>query len=410
MRTFRFRVLATGCRLNQAECEEARRRLHGLGGQETDDGPTDLCVVNTCAVTAKAERKSLSLVRRLLRESPPTGRVVVTGCLADLGPERLARLAPRVLVLPQAAKRAWLERGGRPDGSLPGRSRPFIIIQSGCDGVCSFCVVRRLRGPSRSRPFAAIAADAERLAALGYAEAVLTATDAASYDADGLDLSGLLRSLGRLGLPLRYRLPSLEPGRIDPDAPTIDAFGLDCVCDHFHLCVQSGDPATLRRMRRDSDPAKILRLVRRIRSLRPHAAIGADIIVGFPGETEESFRRTLDLVEEMRPAYLHVFPFSPRPGTEAAELPDRPSAAETGERHSRAVALSSELWRRFVRTQSGRRLVFVVEQTRLLSSNYIPARPAPGLSLPRRGAAVEAVLSVEGDAIRAEPTSHRGER
>jgi threonylcarbamoyladenosine tRNA methylthiotransferase MtaB len=317
-------VVTFGCRLNALESEVIRRAAGAAG-------LADAVVVNTCAVTAEAERQARQAIRRA-RRARPDARIIVTGCAATLARERYAALAEVDLVLDNAAKlKPESYRGGAATPALPRaqpagerRARAYLQVQQGCDHRCTFCIIPYARGPSRSVPFAEIIAEARRLVAAGVAEIVLTGVDLTAY---GTDLSGRTR-LGDLVRRLiaavpelrRLRLSSLDPAEID-DALWALIGDEPRLLPHLHLSLQAGDDMILKRMKRRHSRAQAIAAARRARDLRPDIALGADLIAGFPTESEEMFGRSLDIVDECGIAFLHVFPYSPRPGTPAAHMP-----------------------------------------------------------------------------------------
>jgi threonylcarbamoyladenosine tRNA methylthiotransferase MtaB len=341
-------VLTFGCRLNAVESEV-------IGRQAAAAGLAEVVVINTCAVTSEAERQARQAIRRLRRERP-RARIIVTGCAAQTDPGGFAAMSEVDRVIGNDDKlhgRAWsaareaLARapdfGLRSDAKIAvsdimsvtettahltdgidGRARAYVQVQNGCDHRCTFCIIPYGRGNSRSVPMGEVVAQIRRLAARGYREVVLTGVDLTSY---GADLPGAPR-LGTLvrqvlkhvaGLA-RLRLSSLDCIEIDDDL--VEAFaGEQRLMPHLHLSLQAGDDLVLKRMKRRHQRADAVALCDRLRRLRPGMVFGADIIAGFPTETEDMFRRSLDLVEDCGLTYLHVFPFSPRPGTPAARMP-----------------------------------------------------------------------------------------
>jgi threonylcarbamoyladenosine tRNA methylthiotransferase MtaB len=327
-------VITLGCRLNAFESEVIRRAAAAAG-------LSGAVIVNTCAVTAEAERQARQAIRRARRRHPEA-RIIVTGCAADISPECYAALPEVDHVLDNRAKlRPQSYRRGEPpeidiaesaahlvDG-FDGKSRAFLQVQQGCDHRCTFCIIPYARGPSRSVPIGVIADQARRLVAAGYREIVLTGVDLTAY---GSDLPGK-PSLGQMARRLlavvpelaRLRLSSLDPAEIDAELWRLVAEE-ERLMPHLHLSLQAGDDLILKRMKRRHSRAEAIAVVRRARALRPEIALGADLIAGFPTETEEMFRRSLDLVAECGLAFVHVFPYSPRPGTAAARMPQVPGA------------------------------------------------------------------------------------
>ncbi len=325
-------IVTFGCRLNAFESEVIRRAA-GRAGLD------NAVIVNTCAVTAEAERQARQAIRRARRERPEA-QIIVTGCAATLAPERYAALTGVDRVLDNTAKLQpesyWLAASA--PVALPAKERPaatpregegsrvraYLQVQQGCDHRCTFCIIPYARGPSRSVPPATIVERARELVAAGCREIVLTGVDLTAY---GAELSGgpnlgqmarlLLKAVPELA---RLRLSSLDPSEIDADLWAL--FSEEPrLMPHLHLSLQSGDDLILKRMKRRHSRADAIAAVRRARALRPEVAIGADVIAGFPTESAEMFGRSLDLVAECRIAFLHVFPYSSRPGTPAARMP-----------------------------------------------------------------------------------------
>jgi len=337
-------VVSFGCRLNAHEAEVMRAEAIAAGLSDT-------VIVNTCAVTAEAVRQARQTVRRLRRERPNV-RIVVTGCAAQTEPERFGAMAEVDRVLGNHDKldaTAWRTTALMAAGPGPGeakvavndimtvresalhlidgfegRCRAFVQVQNGCDHRCTFCIIPFARGPSRSVPMGEIVAQIRRLTANGYREAVLTGVDLTSY---GGTLPGT-PSLGRLVKAILKHVPELERLRlssidsVEADPELRDAIATETrLMPHLHLSLQSGDDLILKRMKRRHLRADAIAFCEQIRRLRPDVAFGADLIAGFPTETESMFDRSLDLIEECGLVHLHVFPFSPRPGTAAARMP-----------------------------------------------------------------------------------------
>ena len=340
-------VVTFGCRLNAYESEVIRRHAQAAGLADT-------VVVNTCAVTAEAVRQSRQTIRRLKRERPDA-RIVVTGCAAQTEPRAFAEMPEVALVLGNEAKvsaQAWREHReilARAPFALAaeekvavndimavketaahlvdgheGRARAFVQVQNGCDHRCTFCIIPYGRGNSRSVPMGEVVAQVRRLRARGYREIVLTGVDLTSY---GANLPGAPR-LGTLVKQILKHVPELERLRlssidsVEADHDLLDAFADDArLMPHLHLSLQAGDDLILKRMKRRHLRADAIAFCEQVRRLRPDVVFGADIIAGFPTEGEDMFARSLDLVDACGLTHLHVFPFSPRPGTPAARMP-----------------------------------------------------------------------------------------
>jgi threonylcarbamoyladenosine tRNA methylthiotransferase MtaB len=340
-------VVTFGCRLNAYEGEVIRRQAQAAG-------LADAVIVNTCAVTAEAVRQSRQAIRSLKRERPDA-RIVVTGCAAQTEPKTFADMPEVALVLGNEEKisaRAWREHrdalARAPFGlaaeekvavndimavtqtaahlidGLEGRSRAFVQVQNGCDHRCTFCIIPYGRGNSRSVPMGEAVDQVRRLCARGYHEVVLTGVDLTSYGANlpgapklGTLVKQILKHVPELA---RLRLSSIDS--VEADRDLLDAFANDArLMPHLHLSLQAGDDLILKRMKRRHLRADAIAFCDAVRRLRPDVVFGGDIIAGFPTETEDMFARSLDLVDACALTHLHVFPFSPRPGTPAARMP-----------------------------------------------------------------------------------------
>ena len=329
-------IVTFGCRLNAYESEVIRARA-------AEDGLTDAVVFNTCAVTGEAVRQARQAIRKARRERPGA-KLIVTGCAAQIDPAAFAAMAEVDLVLGNAEKSApgaYLptpepmrvrvndimsvrETAGHLVDGLKDRARAYVEVQNGCDHRCTFCIIPYGRGNSRSAAAGEVVAQVQRLTAQGYQEVVLTGVDVTSW---GADLPGQ-PTLGQLVARILKLVPELPRLRLSSiDAAEIDADLLRCLRDeprlmpYLHLSLQAGDDMILKRMKRRHSRADALKLIADVRAARPDTAFGADFIAGFPTETEAMFQNTLKLVEDGGLAFLHVFPYSARPGTPAARMP-----------------------------------------------------------------------------------------
>jgi threonylcarbamoyladenosine tRNA methylthiotransferase MtaB len=366
-------VLTFGCRLNTYESEVIRRNAAGAG-------LADVVVVNTCAVTGEAVRQARQAIRKLKRERPQT-RILVTGCAAQTEPDTFADMAEVDRVIGNDEKmrpdawadtRAFLQAGPFGIGAeqkiavndimavketaahlidgLDGRARAFVQVQNGCDHRCTFCIIPFGRGNSRSVPMGEVVAQIQRLVDNGYREVVLTGVDLTSYGGNlpntpplGQLVKQILKHVGALE---RLRLSSIDS--VEADRDLLDAFASDArLMPHLHLSLQHGDDLILKRMKRRHSAADAIAFCDQVRALRPDMVFGGDIIAGFPTETEDMFSRSLDLVDACGLTHLHVFPFSPRPGTPAARMPQvaRDIVKERARRlrHNGAAALARHL-------------------------------------------------------------------
>jgi threonylcarbamoyladenosine tRNA methylthiotransferase MtaB len=331
-------IVTLGCRLNAAESEAMRDHAAAAGAD-------DLVVVNTCAVTAEASRTGLRAVRKAALDHPGA-RIVVTGCAAQIEPDRFAALPAVAAVIGNDEKmrpETWARlAGGRGDrvavgdimaprktaravaAPAAGRTRAFLQVQNGCDHRCTFCVIPFGRGNSRSVTLAEVLEAVRRLVAGGAREIVLTGVDITSYGADldpALRLGDLVQAILRAEPDLaRLRLSSIDS--IEADSALLEALASEPrLMPHLHLSLQAGDDLVLKRMKRRHARADAIAFCDHVRSLRPGIAFGADLIAGFPTESEAMFQRSLDIVAECGLSQLHVFPYSPRPGTPAARMP-----------------------------------------------------------------------------------------
>lgn len=388
-------VLTFGCRLNTYE-SEAMRDL------ATKAGHAGTIVVNTCAVTAEAERQARQAIRSAHRKNPEA-RILVTGCAAQINPESWAALPGVARVIGNAEKlkpEAWAldappapvtdimaatETAAHLVTDFAGRARAFVQVQQGCDHRCTFCVIPYGRGPSRSVPIGAVVEQVRILVERGYREVVLTGVDITSY---GPDLPGqptlgqMVRRLLALVPELpRLRLSSLDPVEIDEDLWHLIAEEKRLM-PHLHLSLQHGADLILKRMKRRHLRADALAVARRARSLRPDIAFGADLIAGFPTETEDQFRQMLDLVAEMELTFLHVFPYSERPGTPAARMPQLPVPLRR-ERAARLRAVGQEAAARFFVSRMGQEEAVLFErEDRGHTAHFAPLRLARGSAAP----------------------------
>ena len=334
-------LLNLGCRVNRVELDLMASELEAAGAVLVDEAAADAIVVNTCAVTGEAEAKTRKAVRRAAG-MPKAPAVVATGCVASLFSAELSELAPnvvveankslvagRVLDLLGLAAGSVTDDGGLVSAPTPtGRTRPGVKIQDGCDNRCTYCIVWKARGRGRSLAPEDVLAGIRAAQARGAHEVVLTGINLGSYhwERDGapdLRLSGLLDLIMEKTDVERVRLSSIEPPDVTPELCDAMARAGERVAPFLHVCLQSGSDRTLRRMARVYRTDLFQRAVEEARSLVPRLALGTDLIVGFPGETDEDFADSLAFCEEMRFAKMHVFRYSRRPGTPAADFPDQ---------------------------------------------------------------------------------------
>lgn len=407
-------ILTFGCRLNTYESEVMRGHAAAL---------TNTIIVNTCAVTAEAERQARQAIRRAHRENPGAA-IVVTGCAAQINPETWATLPGVTRILGNEDKlkpESWLpdapsavsdimaarETAAHLVTEFAGRARAFVQVQQGCDHRCTFCVIPFGRGPNRSVPIGAIAEQVRTLAASGYREVVLTGVDIASY---GPDLPGrpTLGQMARRLLAAVPELPRLRLSSIDPAAIDDDLWRLiehePRLMPHLHLSMQAGSDLILKRMKRRHLRQQGLDIIARARALRPGIGIGADLIAGFPTETDDLFAETLAFVQQAEIPYVHVFPYSERPGTPAARMPAVPVPVRR-ERAARLREAAAAAARTYLASQVGRTVTVLAETaTGGHSEHFAPVRFAATSAAATPGQLLAArITAAHPDHLLAEP-------
>ncbi|MGE5515401.1 MAG: tRNA (N(6)-L-threonylcarbamoyladenosine(37)-C(2))-methylthiotransferase MtaB [Bacteroidota bacterium] len=416
MTSDKVQVVTFGCRLNAYESEVMREHAKAAeSGVET-------IIVNTCAVTAEAERQARQNIRKLRRDNP-AARIVVTGCAAQVDPAKFAAMPEVDQVLGNAEKMQPTIFTAPPEDRIvvtdimqvretaehlvsgfEGRARAFVEVQTGCDHRCTFCIIPFGRGNNRSVPMGRIVDQVRALVAQGFAEVVFTGVDITAY---GGDLPGA-PTLGQMARRLlaqvpelpRLRLSSLDPVEVDDDLLQLVAEE-PRLMPHFHLSVQAGDDMVLKRMKRRHLRQDVISLAARLRELRGDVALGADIIAGFPTEDEAMFQRSLDLVDEAGLTHLHVFPFSARPGTPAARMPRVPGDV-VKERAARLRAKGEAAMAAFLTARVGREASVLVEGDNAgFCEHYLPVRLSASAA---DGSIVRArVIALDGGKLVAQP-------
>ena len=403
----KYRITTLGCKVNQAESDAIANELESCGWLPAGDKePTELFIVNTCTVTQKASMQSRQAVRQAIR-AHSNARIVVTGCYAQTEPETIRKIKGIHYIIGNTDKhrigRVIAADQGKANGQTVtvcndirkiqplkpiftgvagSRSRPFLKIQDGCNSFCSYCIVPYARGPSRSLAAENVLQAITTLANAGYREIVLSGVHLGHYGRDlnpAISLSGLLRRIERLSVSVRVRLSSIEPLELNDDLICCVA-GSSRFCDHFHIPLQSGDDLILEKMRRPYRAVDFKNLVTKIRCCMPDSAIGVDTLIGFPAETDQAFMHTYELIRDLPITYLHVFPFSARPGTSAARCSDPVAPMVIKKRCAQLRDLGKSKRLSFYKQFIGKQLEVLVETTRHtpsgllkgLSSNYIP--------------------------------------
>ncbi len=367
----RAAIYTLGCKVNQYETQAMERELTDRGHELVPfDGPADVYIINTCTVTAVSDKKSRQMIRRA-RKQNEKAVVAVCGCYAQTKPEEVRALDADLIagtgdrmqfldLLENAVReqepvvRVDKALGRRifevlPAGGLAARTRAMLKVEDGCVNFCSYCIIPYARGPVRSLPLETAVEEVRRLREEGYREIVMTGIEISSWGSDFRDGSGLIdlvEAVCRTAEGMRVRLGSLEPRTVTEDFCR-RAAALGNLCPHFHLSMQSGCDGTLRRMNRKYDTNRYIQSVKLLNVYFGRPAVTTDLIVGFPGETEEEFSATLDFVRRCGFAEMHIFPYSIRPGTPAAEMEQVPKAVKE-DRAARAAAAARELNRAYL--------------------------------------------------------------
>ncbi len=381
----KFTIHTLGCKVNQCESQALSQMLTELGHAEIEKGEiADLVIVNTCAVTSESGRKSRQAVRRLQSQNPDCISVVC-GCFSQLSPEDTKALGADIVygsadkkLLVSEIERFMESREGvvsvgnpmarrdfedLPVGAESGKARAFLKIQDGCTNFCTYCIIPYTRGAVRSMPIEMACEKALELSEKGYSEIVLTGIEIASYGRDlenKPSLSDLIEAVSKVSPTLRIRIGSLEP-RIITEEFVEKISKLNCLCPHFHLSLQSGSDEILTAMNRKYDTATFFEKTELLRKYFPNCGITADVIVGFPGETDAHHRETLAFIEKCNFSSMHVFPYSPRPGTKAAAMENQLTNAVKSERASEVSALADRMSGDFLDRQVGRTLPVIFE-------------------------------------------------
>ncbi|MCL2201474.1 MAG: tRNA (N(6)-L-threonylcarbamoyladenosine(37)-C(2))-methylthiotransferase MtaB [Oscillospiraceae bacterium] len=386
----KFCTTTLGCKVNQVETEAVESVLISSGHTLAAAGDgCDVCVINTCAVTSESVRKSRQAVRRM-RRLEPNALIAVCGCLSQLEADEVRALDADIIggsgdrvgfareierrILEKCGEDAYaadnpFERGEfevLPLGGSSGRTRAFLKIEDGCENFCAYCIIPYARGKVRSLPIGQAVEQAAELCGQGFGEIVITGIEITSYGKDlapKLTVMDAIREISKVTAGARLRLGSLEPGVLT-DGFCKELAAVSNLCDHFHLSLQSGCDATLRRMGRKYSAGAVLSSISLIRDLFPNCGITADLIVGFPGETQGEFTQTLDFIRAAEFSGMHIFPFSERPGTRAAKMPEQVKKAVRAERARIAKEVANEMAAEFAESQVGKNLKVLFERER----------------------------------------------
>ena len=384
----KYSVITFGCRVNQADSLAIEEQLRARGGRASAPADADVVIVNTCSVTASADQGARQTIRRIARDNPDV-RVIVTGCYATRRPDEVAAL-PNVVRVVANERKEWLagelttadrygDGGGSCGSSLEpgvgGRTALTLRVQTGCDERCSYCIIPATRGSGRSRPAARVLDEIRRAVDAGYKEIAITGVHLGSYGrdlGDGTTLESLLRVLAEWPHEVLFRISSLEP--MDCSGIIVDLVaGSARLAPHFHLPLQHGSDEVLRAMQRPYTSAFYRRLADRIRERMPDAAIGSDLIAGFPGETGAQFEELVRLLDALPLTHLHVFPYSDRPGTVASRLQGKVAGEDVRARAAVLRQIGRRLTHAFHLSQTGtlRRALTVDDGAHVVTDNYL---------------------------------------
>ena len=385
----RIAFCTLGCKVNQYETQALEQLFAARGHTLVPfEGEADVYIINSCTVTAVSDKKSRQVVRQARKRSPEA-LVALCGCYPQTHPDDIKSLPVDIVAgtgdrvkFVELVERAWAERREKitalddamkrrtfealPAGGLEGRTRAMLKVEDGCVNFCTYCIIPYARGPVRSLPLRDAAAQAAKLAAEGYKELVLTGIEISSWGRDlkdGTSLIDLVEAVCAAAPGCRVRLGSLEP-RTVTEAFCLRAAKLDNLCPHFHLSMQSGCDATLRRMNRKYDTARFYESVDLLRKHFDRPAVTTDMIVGFPGETEEEFAQSLEFIRRCAFAAMHIFPYSRRPGTPAAAMPGQVPKAAKEERAGRAAEIAAGMEQDYLSRFAGQTMEVLFEEER----------------------------------------------
>jgi len=399
-----FKTVTLGCKVNQAESDLIASRLISAGWRHAGDHESaDLCILNTCAVTGRASQQSRQAVRHAIRQHP-TARMIVTGCYAQVAPDRISRIPGVHEVIGHADKLHLPDRviaGTAIDAHPPDaaflhmtesfssdRTRPLLKIQDGCNAFCTYCIVPHARGGSRSMPMDDVMENIRILKDAGFKEVVLTGIHLGGYGRDFRPqkqrLIDLLFRIDRSAAIDRVRLSSIEPLELSRAMIHLAARS-ERICRHFHIPLQSGDDEILERMHRPYTAAQFSERVLSIRRWMPDAAVGVDVLIGFPGETDAAFQHTYRLIETLPVSYLHVFPFSPRIGTPASRFPNPVPAAVIKDRCRHMRQLGRKKRSAFYRSCLGKTATVLIEGVRDAPTGYLKGITSNYIGVAARG-------------------------
>jgi threonylcarbamoyladenosine tRNA methylthiotransferase MtaB len=416
----KYALVTFGCRVNQADSLRMEESLRLRGWVDAPPDAADVVVVNTCSVTAAADQGARQVVRRIARQNPGA-RIVVTGCYATRRPDEVAALTPAVRVVANEHKlrvasdveeMGWLSTAERDMGGdgpcgaalepgVGGRTAFTLRVQTGCAERCAYCIIPSTRGRPLSLPVAAIVREVERIGGAGFREVILAGVHLGSYGRDlqpRRSLLELLEALNRVAADVTFRISSLEPMDCSRELVDLVAASGGRFAPHLHLPLQHASDRMLRLMRRPYGLDDYRGLIAYVVERLPHASIGSDMIVGFPGETDADFEASAEYLASAPLSHVHVFPYSDRPGTEAAAMSGRVSGSIVRERGARLRQLGARLAARFRASQAGtvRPALAIDDGTVVVTDNYLKVRVSPAV---RRNERVRVRVAADGSGV-----------
>lgn len=415
----KYSIVTFGCRVNQADSLHLEEQLRARGAEPSNTAEADVVIVNTCSVTATADQGARQTIRRIARENP-SARIVATGCYVTRRPQDVEALPNVLRVISNDAKLELLDiveastsvRFGNGDGpcgaaivpGMSGRTAFTLRVQTGCEERCSYCIIPTTRGRGRSLPLETVLSETRRVSEAGFKEIALTGVHLGSYGRD-LDPPGslldLLSALDGMRLDVTFRISSLEPMDCSPEIVRLVAESAGRFAPHFHLPLQHASDRILDAMRRPYTLDSYRHVVDTIVERMPHASIGSDMIVGFPGESDEDFAVNLDYLPGSVLTHLHVFPYSDREGTEASRMKGQVEGGVIRQRGAALRAVGAQLTKRFQESQHGavRPGLTLEDGTLVVTDNYLKVRIPPGRQRNER-VRVRLLSATEGEPLR----------
>jgi len=379
--------MTLGCRTNQYESQGYADQLRQMGYAAAEEGEeADLCIVNTCTVTESADSASRHEIRSILR-AHPQAKIAVTGCMAESAPEAILGLSDRIQIVPNAKKEELVQQIFPDEADFPefsiqafdGHTRAFVKVQDGCNSFCTYCIIPYVRGRSRSRQIVDVVREVETLVSKGYKEVVITGINVGDFDGGGR-LADLVRAVDAVEGLERLRISSIDPDEVDDDLADAVLHG-KTTCPSMHIVLQSGSNVILKRMNRKYTKQIFLETFDRMKQKNPDFTATTDVIVGFPGETEEDFAETVEVIDKVQFAKVHMFPYSPRKRTRAAHYPNQVPQDVLKRRKQELMHLAEKAAFRLREAFVGRTMSVLLEEGgRGHTANFLPVLVPQGKS------------------------------